>query len=607
MEKFEKILRNQKQIFIKNLEKAFTEGVYVDNPVNRKLGRVGMSYKEWTSKQQKQSGEDKKEKDKKGKILKIQGIEFKKYGSEPYYRNKDIKVGLYKAKGPTGNIIYTNDFNEDLSVSLPKEYSIYNKFKNKLEPAEYIRLKDDKVKEYFEGKISIEEACSLFTGDSLIKNGSEKVKDIEKAFNNGGTGRHYDVYQNNYLNRKLGRVGQPYPKAQKREKIKKSGDVKVSMNFKESASDMPISTREGLNGTFTVNQFKGKDKYKALSAIFDFMKETQGKINSLFKGKKNLIKDASQISFSLNRQDVDDPIEIEAEFGGGELTDKYSEKIENIVNKKLSKLNKTLNKLNRYSFEETDNDDKATSPISKKGYKKYLESSSKIQKQEKIKGEDKKGKVKAKTAASDLYKSLPKEEKGLAKKYLTKLHKSLKKVALDYDNGEYIGGVDGTIKLSIKDGILSAKFESAHSHGVPFGMDQERILIKNLLSKYDRLDLRTGKQLDKEEISSDKLNIKNICIYNYWDDEENLEEKFNKEIVPKLSSNQIKLLNELNQMIGDADLGPEAHLGFEDGKITFDSGLGDSWENYDAKEDIQNWFDNHEDEINDFSDRNNID
>lgn len=35
----------------KELAKAYTEGVYADTPQNRKLGRVGMSYKEWTEKQ----------------------------------------------------------------------------------------------------------------------------------------------------------------------------------------------------------------------------------------------------------------------------------------------------------------------------------------------------------------------------------------------------------------------------------------------------------------------------------------------------------------------------------------------------------------------------
>lgn len=43
---------NQKKINlssfgIKEIEKGYTEGVYIDSPANRKLGRVGMSYKDW--------------------------------------------------------------------------------------------------------------------------------------------------------------------------------------------------------------------------------------------------------------------------------------------------------------------------------------------------------------------------------------------------------------------------------------------------------------------------------------------------------------------------------------------------------------------------------
>ena len=34
-----------------SVEKAYTEGIYADTPANRKLGRVGMSYAEWSAKQ----------------------------------------------------------------------------------------------------------------------------------------------------------------------------------------------------------------------------------------------------------------------------------------------------------------------------------------------------------------------------------------------------------------------------------------------------------------------------------------------------------------------------------------------------------------------------
>lgn len=42
-----KIKNIQKEAFLSNLEKSYSEGVYVDNAQNRKLGRVGMSYKQY--------------------------------------------------------------------------------------------------------------------------------------------------------------------------------------------------------------------------------------------------------------------------------------------------------------------------------------------------------------------------------------------------------------------------------------------------------------------------------------------------------------------------------------------------------------------------------
>lgn len=41
-----------------NVEKAYTEGVYSDSPANRKLGRVGMSYKDYAAKVNKEKNGD---------------------------------------------------------------------------------------------------------------------------------------------------------------------------------------------------------------------------------------------------------------------------------------------------------------------------------------------------------------------------------------------------------------------------------------------------------------------------------------------------------------------------------------------------------------------
>lgn len=57
---------NQKKINlssfgVKEIEKGYTEGVYIDSPANRKLGRVGMSYKDWEAKK---AGSDNNNQDK---------------------------------------------------------------------------------------------------------------------------------------------------------------------------------------------------------------------------------------------------------------------------------------------------------------------------------------------------------------------------------------------------------------------------------------------------------------------------------------------------------------------------------------------------------------
>jgi len=56
-----KIIRIQNIGFLKNISKAYTEGVYADTSQNRKLGRVGMSYKEVKQKEEKEYTFDEKQ------------------------------------------------------------------------------------------------------------------------------------------------------------------------------------------------------------------------------------------------------------------------------------------------------------------------------------------------------------------------------------------------------------------------------------------------------------------------------------------------------------------------------------------------------------------
>jgi len=86
-------IRNiQKIAFVKKVEKAYTEGVYADTPANRKLGRVGMSYK--TTKKEKE---------------------------------KNYKFDIYQLDLALGNNIRFNYFNKDYDF----EFSLFKDIKNK--------------------------------------------------------------------------------------------------------------------------------------------------------------------------------------------------------------------------------------------------------------------------------------------------------------------------------------------------------------------------------------------------------------------------------------------------------------------------------------------
>jgi len=84
----------QQIAFLKNLEKAYTEGIYADTPANRKLGRVGMTYTAYAEKIKKdnEKKEDKNNKDNYEKeylniIEKKKGI-FNKDRLEEYKESK---------------------------------------------------------------------------------------------------------------------------------------------------------------------------------------------------------------------------------------------------------------------------------------------------------------------------------------------------------------------------------------------------------------------------------------------------------------------------------------------------------------------------------------
>lgn len=108
---------------VKEVEKAggYTEGVYSDTPANRKLGRVGMSYKQYKEKNSGENSkvEDKWDEDKAYETFEkdntIQGVKFKKVG-EHGYSTSSKEYGVADREGiVSGKEKKLKDLNNTLS------------------------------------------------------------------------------------------------------------------------------------------------------------------------------------------------------------------------------------------------------------------------------------------------------------------------------------------------------------------------------------------------------------------------------------------------------------------------------------------------------------
>jgi len=174
-----KINNFQNRIFIRNLCKAYTEGVYADTPQNRKLGRVGMTYKQAKEKKEKYDFNlyqlD---------LALASGIRFN-------YFNKyhDFEFSLYK------DIEDTKDLNEKVSAIIQeyKNSSISNL--NFIELSSYIEeeakklMNDTKIagKVYSFDSTKTRKTINLYEGGE-VKIGlvfeSEEIDDYDEEGNN---------------------------------------------------------------------------------------------------------------------------------------------------------------------------------------------------------------------------------------------------------------------------------------------------------------------------------------------------------------------------------------------------------------------------------------
>ena len=146
---------------IRELQKAYTEGIYSDSPLNRKLGRVGMTYTAYAEyTQRKKEGEDVKINDFRGTndnlnknkiILKDRIKVLDNFNSTTISLSEDHKAFIYKEKGKYNVIVVDKDKNVVDSFTYTSKENLLNNFNAYLYEADLnIRYTDmDKAKEKY--------------------------------------------------------------------------------------------------------------------------------------------------------------------------------------------------------------------------------------------------------------------------------------------------------------------------------------------------------------------------------------------------------------------------------------------------------------------------
>lgn len=129
-----KILNRMKQVV-----KAYTEGIYADTPANRKLGRVGMTYAQYYKKLK-----DDMEYQKNKKNINIPNKVYHK--APPIFRKNILKEGLKPKVGPS----YSAHWEEEEEELTPVIFA-YNKDKK-----EYNSTYDDDIYEIDTSKLDKE-------------------------------------------------------------------------------------------------------------------------------------------------------------------------------------------------------------------------------------------------------------------------------------------------------------------------------------------------------------------------------------------------------------------------------------------------------------------
>lgn len=147
---------------IQEVEKAYQEGVYSDSPANKKLGRVGMTYKQYEASK---SGKT-ESKEEKGKELKSDDKDLKEYTAK-------IKATWTDANGKKGgletNMKSPGKNIEDAKKKIMDYYKTYN-------PNTKIEITD--IKENIPAKKEMQELTFAEKSEKSKKNAEELLKKV---------------------------------------------------------------------------------------------------------------------------------------------------------------------------------------------------------------------------------------------------------------------------------------------------------------------------------------------------------------------------------------------------------------------------------------------
>ena len=168
---------------IKQISKAYTEGIYADTPANRKLGRVGMSYAEYSNKIKEEKEE---QREKKPYYVKLPNSEEFMLGESAISKEKAIELAVDYAKDMVKYNGYKefkfnleedtdNWSNEDINN---KKWDWYNiiatKYGNKIEISVY----DFNAREYIRNDRQKRERENLLKNEKIefkLDNFKEKI------------------------------------------------------------------------------------------------------------------------------------------------------------------------------------------------------------------------------------------------------------------------------------------------------------------------------------------------------------------------------------------------------------------------------------------------